>query len=482
MTKGRNGDLSRRARRMRAGVLAATAVALFCAAPASAQVSTGDSPQSGGSSPPSPTTPPSVSGTERDGEDLTGDDGTWPLLVGTQHIWLRCSSTGSGCSQVSTSSTYTLSPADVGRTLKFRVRGTNTLTGAFREVDAATGVIDAISPINTAVPSFTGTPRDGETLSGSPGTWTGTPTIAFTYQWRRCTPACSNIAGATSINYTLGPADIGHRVLLRVTATRTENASDTGTADSAQSGVIQAIPTANVSAPQISGIVSEGEILSASPGSWTGSAPLSYSYQWERCDGACTAVGTGALYAPTAADVGKRLQVKVTASGPGGAASATSPLTAPVAARPAPGDTGTGTGTGGGTGGGTGTGTTTGTTTLPRLSPFPVIAIGGRVFRSSVLVSQLRISRAPRGAIVTVTCKGRGCPFKRMRRTIKRRSGLRIRGLERRLRNGTVIVITVRKGNTIGKYTRLRIRRGTAPARLDRCIRPGARRPSACPS
>lgn len=461
-------------------MLAAAAVTLLCAAPASAQVSTGDSPQSGGASPPTPTTPPSVSGTERDGEDLTGNDGTWPLLVGTQHIWLRCSSAGTGCSQVSTSSIYTLSPADVGRTLKFRVRGTDALTGAFREVDAVTGVIDAISPTNTAAPSFTGTPRDGETLLGSRGTWTGTPTIAFTYQWRRCTPACSNIAGATSINYTLGPADIGHKVLLRVTATRTENAADTATADSAQSGVIQPIPTANVTPPQISGIVREGEILSASTGSWTGSAPLAYSYQWERCDGGCTAVGTGALYAPTAADVGKRLQVTVTASGPGGSDVATSPLTAPVAARPATSGTDTGTGTGTGTTGGTGT--TTGTTTLRRLSPFPVIAIGGRVFRSSVLVSQLRIYRAPRGAIVTVTCRGRGCPFRRTRRTIKRRSGVRIRGLERRLRNGTVIVITVRKGNTIGKYTRLRIRRGAPPARIDRCIRPGVRRPSACPS
>jgi hypothetical protein len=110
-----------------------------------------------------------------------------------------------------------------------------------------------------------------------------------------------------------------------------------------------------------------------------------------------------------------------------------------------------------------------------------VVAIGGRVFRRGVLVSQLRVYRAPRGSIVTVTCKGRSCPFKRIRRTVKRRSGLRLRGLEKSLRSGTVIVIVVRKGNTIGKYTRLRIRGGAAPSRLDRCIRPGASRPSACP-
>jgi hypothetical protein len=110
-----------------------------------------------------------------------------------------------------------------------------------------------------------------------------------------------------------------------------------------------------------------------------------------------------------------------------------------------------------------------------------VVAIGGRILGGGVRVSQLRISRAPRGAIVTVTCKGRSCPFRRARRRIRRRSGLRIRSLEKGLGRGTVIVIVVRKGNTIGKYTRLRIRKGAPPARIDRCIRPGARRPSACP-
>ena len=126
---------------------------------------------------------------------------------------------------------------------------------------------------------------------------------------------------------------------------------------------------------------------------------------------------------------------------------------------------------GGGSTGGGGTTTTPGSTTLRKLSPFPVVAIGGRVIGRRVLVSLLRVSRAPRGAVVTVTCRGRGCPFRRSRRTIRRRAGLRIKGLERLLRSGTVITIVVRKGNTIGKYTRLRIRRG-APAGPYRPLHP----------
>ena len=251
-----------------------------------------------------------------------------------------------------------------------------------------------------------------------------------------------------------------------MTGTRTQNASDTATASSAQSGVIAAIPTANVTPPQVSGTIRQGFVVFAALGGWNGTHPLAYTYLWERCDVTCTQVATGSSYGVAAADVGKRLKVTVTATGPGGSDTAASPLSAVVAA----GFPGVGA-----------PGATPGTRRLRRLSPFPVVAIGGRIFRSGVVVSQLRISRAPTGATVTVTCKGRDCPFKRARRTIRRRSGLRLKGLEKALRRGTVIVIVVRKGNTIGKYTRLRIRTGAPPARLDRCIRPGARGPSACP-
>ena len=57
---------------------------------------------------------------------------------------------------------------------------------------------------------------------------------------------------------------------------------------------------------------------------------------------------------------------------------------------------------------------------------------------------------------------------------------VRIAPLQRRLRAGTVIVITVRKGNTVGKYIRLRFRGGSAPARVDRCVVPKSSKPVSC--
>lgn len=337
-------------------------------------------------------------------------------------------------------------------------------------------------PAPSAAPSINddGTPRDQEQLSANQGTWAAGTSLSN--QWLRCDSGGSACVHThrTGATYDLGPADVGLTIRLRV---RGETVlGGFREVDSAPTAVIAAIPTANTAPPQIGGTAREGEILFAINGSWEGTQPLTYSYVWKRCDPACTqVVATSSSYAVAAADVGHQLELTVTASGPGGSDSG-SVMSGVVAARPAP-DTGGGT-TGAGTtpgSGSTGPQGTSGTVDLRMLSPFPVIAIGGRILGRSVIVSQLRVSRAPRGATVTVTCKGRSCPFRRARRTIRRRAGIRLRSLERRLRSGTVIVIVVRKGNTIGKYTRLRIRRRAAPARVDRCIRPGARRPSTCP-
>lgn len=40
-----------------------------------------------------------------------------------------------------------------------------------------------VAPENTVVPTITGTAEVGETLTGTDGTWTGTPVPVLTYQW-----------------------------------------------------------------------------------------------------------------------------------------------------------------------------------------------------------------------------------------------------------------------------------------------------------
>jgi PKD repeat protein len=79
---------------------------------------------------------------------------------------------------------------------------------------------------------------------------------------------------------------------------------------------------------------------------------------------------------------------------------------------------------------------------------------------------------APKGANVGIRCKGGNCPYKRKRFTSK---GKRVflRKLGRIYAAGTVIELRVTRSETIGKFTRVRIRAGREPARLDRCLRPG---------
>lgn len=77
-------------------------------------------------------------------------------------------------------------------------------------------------------------------------------------------------------------------------------------------------------APNISGTAQQGKTLTASTGTWSGSPAPTFRYKWERCTSkGCTAISnqTGRTYRVTAADVGDRLEVVVTASNVAGSAS-----------------------------------------------------------------------------------------------------------------------------------------------------------------
>jgi hypothetical protein len=91
----------------------------------------------------------------------------------------------------------------------------------------------------------------------------------------------------------------------------------------------------NTGAPTISGTPTAGQVLTATNGAWTGTGPLAYTHQWQRCaNGACASIPGAAAsrYTVTAADGGFTLRVVVTASGITAWRSAVSSQTAAVAA------------------------------------------------------------------------------------------------------------------------------------------------------
>jgi hypothetical protein len=138
-----------------------------------------------------------------------------------------------------------------------------------------------------------------------------------------------------------------------------------------------AAPPKEASPPTISGTPQEGHTLTADHGNWNGTQPLTYSYQWQRCNstgGNCAGIsGANArLYDVRSQDVGHTLRVRVTAKNTDGTASDTSAPTAvvtPAAAPPPP----------------TGCPAGTGTINISQLTPPANLAIDGFTSSPAVL-------------------------------------------------------------------------------------------------
>jgi GH25 family lysozyme M1 (1,4-beta-N-acetylmuramidase) len=94
---------------------------------------------------------------------------------------------------------------------------------------------------------------------------------------------------------------------------------------------------ASASPPTVVGTPRAGAKLAAVPGTWNGAKPVSFAYQWQRCDAAgagCAPIPGATLetYTASTADIGHALVASVTATAKAGAAGASSEPTVAVAA------------------------------------------------------------------------------------------------------------------------------------------------------
>jgi GH25 family lysozyme M1 (1,4-beta-N-acetylmuramidase) len=201
-------------------------------------------------------------------------------------------------------------------------------------------------PVLSTPPTIVGPPEEGQLLASVPGLWEGGKPITFTYQWRSCDAAgaaCAPITGATAESYLPVTADVGHALKVLVTATSaagTAQATSVATAAVSPAGTSPAARPTNVKPPQILGNAQDGQILTSSVGTWTG-APSKFTYHWRRCNAggtSCIAIphATGPRRTLTPDDIGSTLSLIVTATGKGGAASATAAATDVVVAAPLP--------------------------------------------------------------------------------------------------------------------------------------------------
>jgi len=191
---------------------------------------------------------------------------------------------------------------------------------ASRGGDAALAAA-AAAPAPDGRPAIVGAARAGETLTASNGTWSGTAPINYAYQWQACDAkgaACADIDGATNNTLKLADAQVGKTVGVAVTAT---NADGSATAYSDLAGPVA--PAGSVPAyttqPAISGAAKQGEKLTVSNGVWSGTTPMTFAYQWQRCDAAgknCDTISdaTSSTYTLAAADVGHTVLAAVKAT------------------------------------------------------------------------------------------------------------------------------------------------------------------------
>lgn len=282
--------------------------------------------------PPENLVPPAVSGAAQTGAQLSASPGKWAGAPASfSYKWKRCDARAIKCRGIFSAKgpKYTLTRADIGKTLRVTVTASNRAGRSAPAISAASAVViepGGEPPAEVTAPTIAGSALVGDTLSASAGTWTNSPT-SFAYQWLRCRAAgvkCAAISGAVASTYALGEGDLGKT--LRVSVIAAGAGGDSAPATSTQTAVVTHTlgeAPVNLTPPQLSGAAQLGQLLGASRGTWSG-GPTSFSYQWERCSakGArCTPIAgaSAASYLLGALDVGATLRVSVTAANAAGA-------------------------------------------------------------------------------------------------------------------------------------------------------------------
>lgn len=247
---------------------------------------------------------PEIASIVHQGDVLTASVPTFdPTPATVKYQWFRAGVAISGATRL----TYTSVAADLNKTLTFKVTAslpsydTLTLTSLGSEPVALNGFGLANAPtLSDTTPTF------GNVITGNVAAWSPVAT-SLSYQWFRDATA---IAGATKISYTVAAGDIGHALKLRVVGAKTNYS--TTTLFSAPTEAVVAATLQRSADPTVTGVATQGQILTANTGTWTPST-TKFSYQWLRDDVAIVGA-TAKTYKAVAADVAHLLSVRVSAS------------------------------------------------------------------------------------------------------------------------------------------------------------------------
>ncbi|MDQ1543959.1 MAG: hypothetical protein QOK08_1597, partial [Actinomycetota bacterium] len=160
-----------------------------------------------------------ISGATKVGSTLTVEPGKWgPGTVTLGYQWSRNGAPVAGAN----STTYLLTNADADATISVTVTGAEAGYTSNSASSASTKAVTA-GTLSAGSPTIQGTPTNGRVLTANPGTW-GPGAVVLSYKWYR---GSTRIASATSSSYTLGHADIGKAISVRVTGAEPDFATTT---------------------------------------------------------------------------------------------------------------------------------------------------------------------------------------------------------------------------------------------------------------
>jgi hypothetical protein len=268
-----------------------------------------------------------VTGAAGRGRGLSASSGTWtnsPTQFAYQ--WERCDSSAKNCQIIpgATATAYVPTKADEGSTLTIQVTATNG-SGSGSATATPTAPVTAVLPVNTKLPvvqAASAPIQQGVLLSVAGFLWQSTADTTYGIAWERCDATganCQPIAGATSPDYTLALADVGHTLVAVSIAT---NADGVVSGPSAHTQVTlpaaprwKALPILSTDPGDI------GDSLSITIGVWSGGPVVSTdTTQMMRCTNICATNGPADLssYTIIGPDLGAILRVRETASNAGG--------------------------------------------------------------------------------------------------------------------------------------------------------------------
>jgi lysophospholipase L1-like esterase len=136
-------------------------------------------------------------------------------------------------------------------------------------------------PVNVVAPVLSGTPQPGQVLTSTTGTWSGDLPITYSYVFLRTLDFVNFevIQSGGSNTYTVLAGDFDYQIRVNVIAIN--GILPNGFASSNYVGPIGVAPSI-VTEAVVSGLNMVGEVLTTTNGTYDGTPPIMFQYQWQR--------------------------------------------------------------------------------------------------------------------------------------------------------------------------------------------------------